>query len=134
MVLAQVTDNHYGQLLEPGILPERADLEPLVNLLGAGNIRLRFDPILPGFTTLEHFQACLEDALRFGIQRITINWIIIHKYRHVAMRLQRVGLTPREATEDEQAAFARDLLEQASGRVELAVCAESHTLVRSVPD
>ena len=134
LVLAQVTDNHYGLVLEPGILPERAGLQPLVELLGAQAVRLCFDPIIPGFTTFEHFQACLEDALRCGIQRITINWIAIKKYKRVADRLQRAGISPQEAAEDEQAAFARQLLSQAGRRVELAVCAESHKLVRQVPE
>ena len=134
LVLAQVTDNHYGRALEPGILPERADLQPLVDLLGAQAVRLRFDPIIPAFTTLDHFQACLDDALRCGIRRITINWIAIQKYKRVAARLQQAGINPREATEAEQAAWARQLLARAGGRVELAVCAESHKLVRQVPE
>jgi hypothetical protein len=134
LVLAQVTKNHYGPLLEPGIHPERADLQPLVDLVGAQAIRLRFDPIIPTFTTREHFQACLEDANRYGIQRITVNWIALKKYPKVAPRLRRAGLTPEEATEAEQAAFARGLLAQANGSVELAVCAESHALVRQVPE
>jgi hypothetical protein len=134
LVLAQVTDNHYERVLEPGILPERANLQPLVELLGAQAIRLRFDPIIPSFTTVDHFQACLEDALRYGIRRITINWIVIKRYRNVAARLQRAGIEPVETTEAEQAAFARDLLAQASGRVELAVCAENHNLVKQAPE
>jgi Domain of unknown function (DUF1848) len=134
LVLAQVTDNHYGRVLEPGILPERADLRPLVELLGAPAVRLRFDPIIPNFTTAGHFQACLEDALRHGIQRITINWISLRKYKNVPGRLQQVGVQTKEANEEEQTAFARSLLAQASGRVELAVCAESHKLIRQVPE
>ncbi len=134
LVLAQVTDNHYGRVLEPGISPEHADLQPLVTLLGAQAVRLRFDPIIPNFTTTGHFQACLEDALRYGIRRITINWISLRKYKNVPGRLEQAGVQTVEASEEEQAAFAGELLAQAGGRVELAVCAESHKLIRLAPE
>lgn len=134
LVLAQVTDNHYGRVVEPGILPERAGLQPLVDLLGAQAVRLRFDPIIPTYTNAAHFQACLDDALRFSIRRITINFISLKKYKNVPGRLRQVGINPVEISEEDQAAYARGLLAQAMGRVELAVCAESHRLVRQVPE
>jgi hypothetical protein len=109
LVLAQVTLNHYGPRLEPGVTPERADLAPLVDLLGADHIRLRFDPIIPGLTSSAHFQACLRDAWEYDIRRITLNWVET-KYKAAKRVLAMGGREPSEA-------FKRRSVETMLGRI-----------------
>ncbi len=54
LVLAQVTLNCYGQDMEPGISKDKTDFDGLIELLGgADHIRLRFDPVIPGYTNRE---------------------------------------------------------------------------------
>jgi hypothetical protein len=125
LVLAQVTMNCYGQDMEPGITPEKRDLGPLVDLIGAGAIRLRFDPIIPGYSTMQHFLDCLAVARKHGIRQITANFLVA-EYKGVGRLLQARGFDVREPT----IRWKIDVIKRmhpyvVNTDVEIAVCAES---------
>jgi hypothetical protein len=132
LFLAQVTNNHYDARIEPGINDDRRPLAHLVELLGADAIRLRFDPIIPGYTQLDHFRQCVQDAVVYGIRRITINWYV--SYKDTARVLAKRGIVVQEQTDDDKVAYAHELLSIAEPHgIELAVCAENAMLVTRLP-
>ena len=83
LVLAQVTINNYPEM-EPGVKPE--PLTSLVNIQGSSiplhrpissdAIRIRFDPIIVGYTTPKHFKQTLNVAVRHSIKRIITNFLV----------------------------------------------------------
>lgn len=90
LVLAQVTWNNYGPEMEPGVTPARAEIKPLVELLGPAAVRVRFDPIIIGFTTREHLDACLATCVDSGISRIITNFLV-PEYKGVGKLLRQMG-------------------------------------------
>ena len=127
-VLAQVTMNFYGMQLEPGVTQQ--DITPLAELIGANHIRLRFDPIIPGFTTLDHFQQCLDVARQIQTDRITVNFIA-GQYPAALQRLSAAGQTGI-TTDAKKILFLRKM-QQLAGDIRLAVCAESNALAARLP-
>ncbi len=132
LVLAQVTHNPGYYQLEPGVTDRRRDLSSLVELLGPAAVRLRFDPIIPGFTTPGMFQAAVDAARCFGIRRITVNFLA--EYPGVAERLGRLGIKLRVMNRADKIETLRRLGAMA-GDIEVAGCAELNAagLVDAVP-
>jgi len=133
LVLAQVTYNGYTEL-EPGVTAERSNLAPLVDLLGPSHIRLRFDPIIVGFTKPEHFERCLEAASRYKITRIITNFILL-SYKDVRDAMAEFGVD-REATREEKADILAWFVDSAVRQgTEIGICAETigEGLAKDVP-
>lgn len=133
LVLAQVTLNSYYEL-EPGVKPEYGHLLDFVQLLGGPEyIRARFDPIIPGYTTLKHFKTHLEKITSVGIKYTTLNFLV-PTYHDVADRLRKKGVrfyTPSNEKKNEIIAKMAETA-QKSG-VSVAVCAETAFLAEAIP-
>jgi len=122
LVLAQVTYNGYKEL-EPGITEERSDLAPLVALLGPECVRLRFDPIIVGYTRPEHFERCLSAAVRFGIKRIAVNFILMH-YRKLKGVMEPYKIIEKPSPEEKVRILKGFVAKAKAVGVELSSCAE----------
>lgn len=133
LVLAQVTLNGYGRAVEPGVTPARTVLQPLVERLGPAAIRLRFDPLIPGYTDLDtHFAACLAAAQAAGITHITTNFF--SPYPKALARLRQAGIVPETWDEPRRIAFLTDLVERANAvGIQVAACAETARYQLFVP-
>jgi hypothetical protein len=133
LVLCQVTYTGYTDL-EPAVTPERAELGPLVDLLGADHVRLRFDPIIVGYTRDEHFQRCLDAAVKFHINTIATKFIIL-RYKNVAEAMHEFGVD-RVATKAEMVDILRGYVARA-GKVGVTMsgCAElkAADIIKDVP-
>lgn len=134
LVLAQVTLNGYGSNLEPGAKPEYTELRELVQLLGSPkHVRARFDPIIPGYTTMGHFKRHLEKITSHGIDHTVINFLV-PSYKDVGSTLSRKGIKWYEVTDERKTEIVSRMLELAAQYgVRLAVCAETAGLVSKVP-
>lgn len=134
LVLAQITLNPgYQPFLEPGVNPAWWEgLGPLVRLLGEGAVRLRFDPVVKGFTTPAVFHRHLEIARRFGIAHTVANFLI-PSYKGVGKLLAARGLPAGEFAEEEVVRILTRLVDMgARCGVRVAACAEWSHLVGTV--
>ncbi|MCL6478139.1 MAG: DUF1848 domain-containing protein [Peptococcaceae bacterium] len=134
LVLAQVTVNGYSSVLEPGAKPEYTDLKELIKLLGSPkHVRARFDPIIPGFTTMGHFKRHLKKITSCGINHTTVNFMV-PSYKKVGETLNQKGIEWYEATDERKAEILTGMLELATEYgVNIAACAESAGLAKTVP-
>lgn len=130
LVLAQVTLNHYREM-EPGISEEDRTLTELAALLGPSSMRLRFDPIIVGYTTPDHFNRTVRSARAIGITRITTNFLV-PRYKGVGALLKRRGFRIDQPTDERKAEILSKMLKMLDREVELAVCAETAHLVERV--
>ncbi|MDN5348113.1 MAG: hypothetical protein PWP65_1677 [Clostridia bacterium] len=131
LVLAQVTLNNYREM-EPGIKDADRELGPLVEILGGPeHIRLRFDPIVDGYTRPEHFQKTVEVARKYGIRRIITNFLV-PEYKGVGNLLAQKGFQINKPSRQRKIEILAGFLKMA-GDIELAVCAESKDLILELP-
>ena len=130
--LAQVTMNPYYDLLEPGA-PRAGDdvqavysLNLLSDLLGGPNhIRLRFDPIIKGFTTLRMFSQHCFIARLARINHTAVNFLV-PEYKDVGQALIRLGIPAEGFSNQDKEDVLDKLYQHAQGfGIDLAVCAES---------
>lgn len=124
IVVAQPTMNFYGNI-EPGIKPEFLDLGPLVDLLGNDHVRVRFDPIIPGYTTPKHFKQCVNQVVKYGIEQVTINFLADTYPKALA----RIGVKKAVWDDKKKMEVINNLLEIVDGRFRIAMCAESSKFV-----
>jgi len=125
IVLAQFTINNYGSILEPGIEPDMLDLSGIVKILSPDKIRLRFDPIIPGFTTPAHFKATIQIAQDHGIGRIITNFLV-PEYKGVGRLLQDKGIPVKKLTDWDIIKVLDRMFKMLNGTgIDLAVCAET---------
>ena len=125
IILAQVTINGYGKVLEPGISDDMFDLSGLVKSIGSDHVRFRFDPIIPGFTTMHHFRRTVAIAEQFGIDRIITNFIV-PGYKGVGKLLAKHGIIIPEITDVRRKDILGALSNVLCGsNISLAVCAET---------
>lgn len=133
LVLAQVTVNGYGKDMEPGVTPAMQDSGPLIALISSGAVRLRFDPIIAGYTTPQHFLDCLSLARDHNISRITVNFLV-PEYKGVGKLLQSKGFNIKEPTPEWRMQVLKSLHPYiASTKVELAICAETAGMLEKLP-
>ena len=125
IVLAQVTWNNGYDVLEPGVDKNLAELKALVDLLGPDKVRLRFDPIIMGFTTESMFNNCLNDAALLGIERITTNFLV-PRYKNVgALLAEKYHIYAKEASVTDRVRILHRMVSMAQAHnVGLAGCAE----------
>ena len=133
LVLAQVTVTGYGRILEPGV--PNPELEGLVSLLGSEAIRLRFDPIIKGYTKPEHFHKCLGVAQNYGIQEIIVNFMV-PSYKDVGCTIKRVlGINPINPTKEDMLSVLDKIRSMTPEGIRLRACAETHfTLGKDKPE
>lgn len=131
LVLAQVTLNNYGRPLEAGVNPAFQDLSMLNQLLGPNAIRLRFDPIIAGFTSPAHFKQTVAQAVRHNINRITINFLV-SQYKNCQSALNNAGILFHNPTIPERVAIIKKLRDLTPNSIDLAACAESVALCRQL--
>jgi hypothetical protein len=130
-VIAYVTATGYGRPLEPGVPP--TDLTGLVELLGAKAVRLRFDPIIVGFTKPSHFQYCLDLAVKHGITDIIVNFYM--PYKDTMAIMTQNGVDAKLASTEEMLRVLGKLHDMAAGKVTLRACAETHiALIGQTPE
>lgn len=124
MVLAQITLNGYESKMEP-IQHERTLIGPLADLLGdPKRIRLRFDPIIPGYTQKGHFESCVVAAAGHGIDQITTNFLV-PSYKGVGKLLKEEGYQIFSPSWKWKVGTLRTLVHEARKRnVTVAGCAE----------
>ncbi|MBC8232250.1 DUF1848 family protein [bacterium] len=133
LVLAQVTINNYFAPMEPNITPAMIDLTQLVRLIGSDSIRIRFDPIIVGYTTPAHFKQTVAIATKHNIKRIVTKFLI-PEYKGVGKLLQQQGFNIEQPTLSHQTEILARLLNVATDAgVELAVCAETANLIQELP-
>jgi len=125
LVLAQVTLNTYDREMEPGITPDMTVLKGLIELLGGpGHVRLRFDPIIPGYTQIGHFMNCLDIAHIAGISQITTNFLV-PSYKGVGKLLKEKGFSVFDPTvEWKKDVLTRMVAEARERDIVIAGCAE----------
>lgn len=136
IILAQVTINPgYQDVLEPGINETYWEMSNFIDLLGGPqHVRMRFDPIIPGYTTPGMFRRHCEIAARYGITHTTVNFLI-PGYKNVGQTLMLHGIRTKELTTAEKADVLNHLVEMAGNYgIKIAVCAESAGLAQMVPD
>lgn len=126
LVLAQISLNGYDEVLEPGLTSADRQLGPLIRLLEPGAVRLRFDPIIPGFTTLTHYKLCLSRAREWGINHITLNFYERRINNH--LRMSQAGIDIMEAGLEGKKRFLESILGFTPPGIHLALCAESSPL------
>ena len=126
IVLAQVTVNTgYGKL-EPNVnTTDHGGLSDLCALLGPGRVRVRFDPIILGFTTPGMFERCVEACFYNGVERITTNFLV-PSYKGVGKLLkEKYGIDARVATNAKRVRVLRRIVNIAAIHgIEVAGCAE----------
>ena len=130
IVCAQITLNSYGLPLEK-VTSDMQELKNLVSLLGNDFIRLRFDPIIIGYTCMSHFKKTVNAAGKFHIKRITVNFLE-PKYKRVGELLKKVNVDVVNAGQDKKIYVLNKLRNAAPDRIELALCAESSGLLKHV--
>ncbi|MGD9201165.1 MAG: DUF1848 family protein, partial [Chitinispirillia bacterium] len=111
VVCAQVTLNYYSAPLET-VTNRMRRIEPLVDLLGSDSIRLRFDPIILGYTTLGHYKKVLESAKKNSISRITINFLVPN-YQGVGSLLLKNGIKVESGTLEKKAMILQRIRDMA---------------------
>ena len=126
LVLAQISLNGYDEVLEPGLTSADRQLGSLIRILETGAVRLRFDPIIPGFTTLAHYQFCLSQALEWGINHITLNFYERRMQNH--LRMTQAGIEVLEGNQEERKRFLDSIISVTPPEISLALCAESSPL------
>ncbi|MFW5962342.1 MAG: DUF1848 family protein [bacterium] len=130
LVLVQATINHYHEM--ENIQKEWIELDNLVDLLGnPKQIRLRFDPIIVGYTKPSMFQQTIDIANIYEIDRIITNFLV-PDYKGVGKLLSSKGFNIKEPTEKYKVEVLSKMLEM-SGNIDLAVCAESAYLQKKLP-
>ena len=130
-VCAQVTINGYQPPVEQLGLGDRY-MSTLLLLLEPAQIRLRFDPIIFGYTTQTHFKTCLYTAICHGISRITVNFLI-PKYQGVGKLLSQYNIPVEEGSLQRKVDTLGWIREQTPLEIEIAVCAETSELYLQVP-
>jgi len=135
VVLAQVTINPgYQPLLEPGIKREFWRLDELAELLGSPrHIRARFDPYIPGFTSLEMFERHCDLVSGYGIVRTVTNFVV-KKYKDVRAVLKSLGIDGPKLSQQEEVEILAKMIEIAGKYgLELQACAEINQYPELVP-
>ena len=128
LVLAQFTINNYGPNIEPGV--PKPKLDKIVKLLGSKCIRLRFDPVINGYTKQHHFLTTCQLARNNGISRIITNFIEL-KYKNIGIKLKEHGINVIEYNDKES--ILRNMLSIANyDNIELAVCAETFQFAHTI--
>jgi hypothetical protein len=124
LVLLQTTINSYSSL-EPTLTEDDIKLDDLIPLLGSPeHIRFRFDPIIPGYTSIKHYTKVLELAKKYGVTRITTNFIV-PSYKNVSSVLMKLNIRAYEATEMEKIDSLTPMVKLAADYgVSLVGCAE----------
>lgn len=122
LVLVQVTYNGYKEL--ENVSEKNTDLTSLVSLIGSKNIRLRFDPIIPGYTTFSQFQNVVGIAEKFGIKRIITNFIV-PEYKDVDKVLKETGVNILKITDEIKTKALEQMVDYCIVcNIELSGCAE----------
>lgn len=139
IVLAQVTYNYYPGLETIGVPynTRYTGLENLINLLGRPkHVRLRMDPIIPGYTTPGMINKSINDARQVGINHVITN-ILVPSYKGVGKLLLNNGIiTEADLQPTDQRIHDTFLVivkyAQANG-IQVSTCAETAGLVKSIP-
>jgi hypothetical protein len=129
-VLVQATVTGYGAPLEPGV-PEVSGMGELVKLIGSKAIRLRFDPIILGYTKPEHFKKCLYQAQENDIEEIIVNFLV-PTYKGVGTLLSNSGIPFKPVTQANVLSTLNKLRDMAPANIRIIACAETHNIVRGV--
>jgi DNA repair photolyase len=134
MILAQVTINPgYQPLLEPAIKPEFWRLDELVRLLGRPkHIRTRFDPYIPGFTTLDLFEEHCRLVSACGVVRTTTNFVK-RSYKDVSPLLKSLGIDASVTRKEKSEILAEMVKIAQKYGLELQACAEINGFSELVP-
>ena len=130
VICSQITINNYGLPLEK-VTSDMQNIEALVGLLGSDAVRLRFDPIIIGYTCMSHFKKTVNIAEKFNIKRITVNFLE-PKYKGVGKRLSEHNISVEAGTLEKKIQILNRLRKVTPNNIELAVCAESRELCNYV--
>jgi DNA repair photolyase len=130
VVCIQITLNNYGLPLEK-VTEDMQRLDKLVGLLGSKAVRLRFDPIIIGYTCMAHYKKIIETAEKYDIKRITVNFLE-PKYKGVGELLKKQNIEVVAGGLEKKINILNKLRDVTAEKIELAVCAESATLLKYV--
>lgn len=133
LVLCQFTVNGYSKEMEPAVDRSFHLFDKLASFLTPRAIRLRFDPIIVGYTTESHFDYCLSVAVKYGISRITTNFLV-PSYKGVGRLLISRGFKIELSPSNDQKTAWLSYMQSKARKygIEIAVCAETSHLT-SVP-
>ena len=93
IVFGMFTITGYGEILEPGIDMDKFHrMDKIVNLIGSNKIKLRFDPIIPGYTTIKHLIYFKSIVDKYNIQNVIYNFINV-RYKKIKEELKNVNIT-----------------------------------------
>jgi hypothetical protein len=130
IICSQVTINNYSLPLEK-VTQDMQAIDGLVNILGNEAVRLRFDPIIIGYTCMSHFKKTVNIAKTFNIKRITVNFLE-PKYKGVGGMLKKYNINAESGSLEKKIYILNNLRKVAPANIELAVCAESKELLKYV--
>jgi len=126
-VLAYVTINNYGNPLESGV-PE-PKMEELLKLLGPDNIRIRFDPIVIGYTNRSHYiNGALKFAAECGIKEIVVNFMMPY-YKNVAKVLTMMSIPAINPNRENMLNILNVMHEITPKDIKLKACAETQLIL-----
>lgn len=134
IVLAQPTWNFGHNEVEPGVKRTPYDIEELVVLLGADHVRVRYDPIILGYTKREWMSSAMRFAAEAGIKRIITNFLV-PGYKDAGKAVEEAtGIKPRVPTDDEVVAWLTWMVEEAATLgLEVQGCAEIYRRNLHIP-
>ncbi len=133
LVLLQATINNYNEMESSGM---DTSLNEIVGLLGRPrHVRLRFDPIIIGYTRPSHFRTTVRKARRHDIDTIITNFLV-PEYKGVGDLLQRKGFDVESPSRKKKISTLKKMLNIAKNLypgLKLKVCAETADIVKTLP-
>lgn len=135
LVLCIATINPgYQTLFEPGVKEPFWNLSPLIEILGKPDyVRLRFDPVIKGFTTMRMFKKNCEIALKHGIKDIITNFFV-PEYKDTWKKVQAMlGKDTGKFTKEEKIKLLNKIISYAEKNgINIHACAETAKLCQFI--
>lgn len=126
-----VTRNGYYYPIEPNVTPEDQDISEAVKVLGSNAIRYRFDPIILGYDSngdaipiSQHWDACVSDAIKYGISNIVINFLVPH-YKGAGKKLEKMDYSILDPSFEQKQDVLGRMLDVLPDSISIQGCAES---------
>lgn len=130
LVLMQTTINGYKKM--ENISESVTRLDRIIKLLGGPEyIRLRFDPVIVGYTTPNMFLSTRLLACKHGIKHIIVNFLVPH-YKGVGKLLKDEGFNIKNPSTKYKADILKWMRNETPEEIDIAVCAESNSLTNMV--
>ena len=131
LVLMQTTINKYDEM--ENISDNVIRLDRIKKLLGDPEyIRVRFDPIIGGYTTPQHFLDILDIVVEHNIKRIITNFLV-PSYKDINEVLEKEGFTDiYSPSQKKKIKILKWMRKKTPNDIDIAVCAETYKLANKL--